>query len=173
MPDTFTLIASSTVGSGGAASITFSSIPNTYTDLLVKVSGRSDANSTSDHIYMTFNGSTALAYSIRRIRGDGASVISGSETDASMNFYQCINGDTATANTFGNTEFYIPNYAGSAYKSLSIDGAQETNATTAYLSLIAGLWSNTSAITSITMDVPGTNSFVRYSTAYLYGVKNA
>ena len=83
-------------------------------------------------------------------------------------------GGTATANTFGNMEIYIPNYAGSSNKSVSVNQVGEDNAATAYATLLAGLWSNTAAITSIKLTpFSGGASFVQYSTAYLYGVKNA
>jgi hypothetical protein len=62
---------------------------------------------------------------------------------------QCL--ATATANTFGNTEFYIPNYTSSNYKSFSVDGVTENNATAAF-ALYAGLWSNTAAITSFRLN---------------------
>jgi hypothetical protein len=167
---TYTLIASSTVGSGGAASITFSSIVGTYTDLLLKWSIRGDAGSISRSIQLTFNGSTT-SYSSRYLQGDGSAASSG--TGGSSNIYA---GEStafnATANTFANQELYIPNYASSNSKSVSVDSVSETNATTIYASLTAGLWSNSAAITSITL-TPQTGNLVQYSTAYLYGIKNS
>jgi hypothetical protein len=77
-----------------------------------------------------------------------------------------------TSSTFSNDSIYIPNYAGSAYKSYSADGVVENNATGAFATFNAGLWSNTAAITSITLTA-GVGSFVQYSNFYLYGVKNA
>ena len=55
MANTFVLLASTTVGSGGASSIDFTSIPATYTDLVVKVSGRIDYAQTGDYFKITFN----------------------------------------------------------------------------------------------------------------------
>jgi hypothetical protein len=175
MANTFELIASSTVGSGGASSIDFTSIPNTYTDLVVKLSTRQNGNADGYQLGIRFNGSTS-GYSRRLIYGDGLFANSGSgssETFARVTFAQS---STFTANTFNNFEIYIPNYASSNNKSFSTDGVNENN-TTAVLSagLYAGLWSNTAAITSLTVSEysgSGTN-FVQYSTAYLYGVKNA
>jgi hypothetical protein len=77
-----------------------------------------------------------------------------------------------TANTFSNGEIYIPNYAGSNYKSWSSDAVTENNATSADMSLVAGLTSITAAITSITI-AGAAGNLVQYSTAYLYGVSNA
>jgi hypothetical protein len=78
----------------------------------------------------------------------------------------------ATASTFNNADLYIPNYAGSNNKSFSIDSVSENNGTAAVASLFAGLWSQTAAITSITLTSRNGN-FDQYSTAYLYGVNNA
>ena len=165
MPNTFELIASSTVGAGGAANIDFTSIPATYTDLCVKVSARHDANVTG--IRIQYNGSTS-SFFMRYVYGSGSAASSGADTTQ----YAYGNSSTYTASTFGNSEFYIPNYAGSNNKSLSSDSVTENNATAADMLFGAGLWSNTAAITSIKLS-PTSGNFVQYSTAYLYGVKNA
>jgi len=75
-----------------------------------------------------------------------------------------------TASTFASGEMYIPNYAGSNSKSFSADSVQETNASLAYSYLIAGLWSDSSAINSIAL-TPLTGNFAQHSTATLYGIK--
>jgi len=168
MPNTFTLIASSTVGAGGASSIDFTSIPSTYTDLVLVCSLRVSRASVVNNTVIKFNGSST-SYSERVLYGNGSSAGSYSDTQ----IYDVNNAANSTASTFANSQFYIPNYAGSTNKSVSNDSVSETNATAATAQLVAGLWSNTSAITSISLtDYSGTN-FVQYSTAYLYGVKNA
>jgi hypothetical protein len=166
---TFTLIQPAVVvGSGGAASIDFTSIPSTYTDLVIKISARiSTAGAASSTI--RFNGVTTN-YSSRYLIGAGtAGTSSGS---ASSIFVDTPADSTYTANSFSNSEVYIPNYAGSTNKSLSVDIVNETNGTVVTQLLLAGLWSNTAAITSISI-LPGAGSFVQHSTAYLYGVSNA
>jgi hypothetical protein len=166
MANTYEAIATVTVGSGGAATITFSSIPQTYTDLKVVMSARSLDADTRDSIYIKPNNSTSnLSY--RYIRGDGASVTSNTLDRVD------INADNATANTFGNLEIYIPNYAGSANKSFSIDTVTEHNATTAYAGLHAWLWADSAAITSLVFSTLATDNFAQYSTATLYGIKNS
>jgi hypothetical protein len=169
MANTFELIASSTVGSGGAAFILFSSIPATYTDIVVKLSVRSDRASVGPSIGVEINGSL-LNLTSRIIAGSGAAVSSTNYSDA---YIGDATGANATSSTFGNQEVYFPNYAGSTYKSYSSDSVSENNATTAYAILSAGLWSQTSAITSLKFYDRGVGNFVQYSTAYLYGVKNA
>jgi hypothetical protein len=170
MPNTFELIASSTVGSGGAATISFTSIPSTYTDLQIVYSLRSDTGSAADNAEITFNGSTTT-YSSKRLYGSGSAAASDSSSTYTVSTF--INGDGATANTFGNGSLYLPNYAGSTNKSYSIDAVNENNATAAFSGLYALLWATTSAITSVQFKPNGGSNFKQYSTAYLYGVKNA
>ena len=175
MPDTFIKIASVTVGSGGVASITFSSIPADYTDLVVKYSLRSTANdsggSTPIDVRLTFNGSSS-GYSERMIYGTGSSAASAATSGSYINWAGTQTNNSQTASTFANNEMYIPNYAGSNNKSVSVDGVQENNATAAASRLTAILWGNTSAITSLTL-APDYGNFAQYSTAVLYGIKNS
>jgi hypothetical protein len=168
MANTMTLIASSTVGAGGAASIDFTSIPSTYTDLVVKISGRTNNGGTVEGSTITFNGSNT--YSGRYLQGDGSSATSGSQSIVNTMLFT---GASATSNTFGNSEMYIPNYLGTTQKSFSGDGVSENNATQSFAGLFAGLATLTSAITTITIAGNAGGSFVQYSTAYLYGVNNA
>ena len=169
MATTYTLIASY-AATGSVANIEFTSISATYTDLLVKVSSRSNrgGGQVSDGIAIQFNGSTSNL-SMRYLDGNGSSA--GSSTDTAI--WTRTSASGATASTFGNAEFYIPNYAGSTNKSVSIDGVSENNATSAFVMLTAGLWSNTAAITSIKIVSINAENLVEYSTAYLYGIKNS
>lgn len=158
------LISTVTVGAGGAASIDFTSIPGTYTDLLLVFSTRPGSTDTSWVQSLRFNGLTTNL-SMRTLEGDGATATSG--TNATR--IDPINeGSNATANTFSNGQAYIPNYAGSTNKSVSIDSISETNATTAYQRLAAGLWSSTAAITQVSLIAPTT--YAQYSSASLYGI---
>jgi len=169
MPSTYKLISSVAVGSGGAATITFNSIPQTYTDLVIKISAKSDrAGYEGVGMLFSFNGSTSTFSSIV-LYGTGAST--GSFTSA--RYSGDANGPAATANTFASTDLYIPNYTNSNNKNYSSDSVTENNASSAYAYLVAGLWSTTSAITSITLTPDGSSNFVQYSNAYLYGISNA
>ncbi len=156
-----------TVGSGGAASIDFTSIPQTYTDLVVRLSGRS---TTADaDMYISFNSNTAN-YSRRVLRGNGSAA---SSTSGSDRYVGTIDSSGETASTFGNWEIYVPNYTTSNNKSYSIDSVEENNATQAFQYMIAGLWSNSAAITSIKLEFIAAGTFAQYSTATLYGVTSA
>ena len=167
MATTMSLIAKQTVGSSGAATITFSNIPQTFTDLKLVASVRTSQSSTQVNPLISFNGSSSN-FSYRFMTGNGSSA---SSSSGSSNPINDVNAANSTANTFSNFEIYIPNYTGSNYKSFGIDSAQETNATTAYEELWAMLWSNTAAITSLTLD-SGAN-FVEFSTIYLYGISSS
>jgi hypothetical protein len=184
MANTFELIASSTVGAGGAASITFSSIPQTYTDLLIKISARSLYNGAGggsnlrDAIGFYFNGASGgTTWSSTVLYGiPGIVTGSGGGTGGANGTAGYSNGTGNTANSFGTNEIYIPNYTGSTQKSSSADGASESNSQSIGLQLSANLTSSTSAITSITLlSSSGAGAFdlVQYSTAYLYGVKSS
>ena len=153
-----------TIGSGGASTIDFTSIPQTYTDLKIVVSGR--ASTTVQYFTVQFNGNTT-GYSCRFLNGDGATATSG--TDSFI--FGRLNNSSYTASVFANTEIYIPNYTSANNKSVTMDGVSENNATTALSGFSAGLWSNTSAITSIQL-APASGNFAQYSTATLYGIKN-
>ena len=170
---TYTAISTVTVGSGGASNIEFTSIPGTYTDLLIKGSTRLNGGDNGIQLVLRFNGNTQN-YSRILVRGDGATAESFSGSSETYMRFAFAEESTRTANTFNNFELYIPNYTSSNNKSTSSDTVTENNATTAYAALYAGLWSNTAAITSIAIfDISSTQAnFVQYSTATLYGIKN-
>jgi hypothetical protein len=163
---TYQLISSVTVGAGGASSMDFTSIPQTYTDLEILVSGRTTG--AGNGINITFNSNTS-GYTNAAMQGNGSGVSSYGTYNRNAGMFG-YSGDTA--NSFGSTKIYIPNYAGSRNKTYSADAVSENNATTAYMNIVNGLWSNTSAITSISL-APMDGTLVQYSTAYLYGISNA
>ncbi len=170
MPDTFIKIASVTVGAGGAGSIAFTSIPSTYTDLCINFSIRTDTSTSGNGQFLgvSFNSSTAN-FSRLWLFGTGSTTGSVAVSDQYMGY---INPSNYTANTFGNGSMYIPNYAGSTFKSMSVDTVVENNGTDANMALVAGLRSNTAAITAISL-IPLAGNIVQYSTATLYGIKNS
>lgn len=170
MANTYVAIATVTVGSGSTTSIEFSSIPSTYTDLLLKISARNSSGG-DQGIFIKFNNSTSNR-SHRYLASDGSSASSSSGTDG----YIGTISSSATASIFNNTEVYISNYAGSNNKSFSVDNVTENNAASpSYMNFVAGLWSNSSAITSINIYIgsAGTINYSQYSTATLYGIKNS
>jgi hypothetical protein len=174
MANTFELIASSTVGSGGASTISFTSIPNTYKDLQLFISARDTNSSVYAGIDISFNGSST-GYSERMLYTVMPSVLTAGGTGNPVIYWSGYsNGSTTTSNTFSNFSIYIPNYASSSNKFLSSDGVVENNSSSnssVLLNMNAALWANTAAINSILLDA--STSFVQYTTAYLYGIKNS
>ena len=171
--NTMTLIASNTVGSGGAATISFSSIASSYTDLVLQISARTaDTGLVFDGLKITFNGNTS-SYSERLLYGNGSAAASASQSGNDSTHFQYGDTNLATTNTFGSATIYIPNYAGSNYKSTSADSVAENNGTASIAALNAGLWSNSAAISSISIATNSGYNFLQYSTFYLYGVSNS
>jgi hypothetical protein len=147
-------------------SFTFSNIPSGYTDLVVKVSPRGTV--AEDGMGIRFNSDSGSNYTFRVVVGQGSAASSFSGTSSYLPIGR-QSGSTDTVNTFGNNEFYIPNYTLSNQKSVSVDAVMENNATVARAQLAAGLWSGTAAITSVTV-LPGSGSFATSTTATLYGI---
>ena len=156
------LIESKTLGTA-AATVEFTSIPSTFTDLVVVGSARNTATG-ADAIFIGLNGS-ALNFSARYLQGNGSSASSSTLARFAANSV----GGSETANTFSNFQIYLPNYTGATNKSYSADTVSENNATTAYQTLIAGLWSNTAAITSLSLTTNSGNLAVG-TTVSLYGI---
>ena len=175
MPSTYTLI-SSNVLSSSAASVTFSAIPSTFTDLVLRCSVRTDALPGDASFYtLTFNGVTSnFSYTVIRANSSTVSSIRGTSTTQIITPGLSTGNDTA--NTFGSVEFYIPSYTLSQNKPVSGFGMAETNAsfTNANASgVTAGLWSNTAAISSVTLTESNSNTYSIGSSFYLYGLKNS
>jgi len=159
-------IASTTVETP-QATILFSNIPQGYTDLKLVFSPRTTRNTgDASSISVTLNGSTT-SRSSRILYGNGSAAYSYTDTILEGGFAAQNTG--TTANVYSSHEYYFPNYTSSNYKSMSFDSVHENNATNAYALMTAGLWSNTAAITSITLECL-TFNFVAGTTATLYGV---
>jgi hypothetical protein len=169
MANTYQLIEAQTLGSA-TASVTFSAIPSTYTDLKLVYSARSSSTSgNSELLAISFNGTTTN-YNRLLIEGNGSTAASYS---GSLRSFGGIPTANATASTFGNGELYIPNYLSSNNKAYSGDSVSENNATSSVINLDANIWNNTAAITSIAITTYNSNNFVQYSSFYLYGIKNS
>ena len=174
MANTYQLIEAKTLGST-VTSVTFSSIPQTYTDLKLVFSTRTNASAVLVNTQVTFNGSSCgTDYTERLLSGDGSSASSTNIGARADWLFIYSNGGTSTSNTFANAEIYIPNYTSTTtYKSGSADGVVENNATSSIAALDAPLYSSNSAITSIKLDTGNATVFEVYSTFYLYGIKNS
>jgi hypothetical protein len=170
MAFTYELIASTTISSNTAV-VSFSSIPQTYTDLILKCSVRAYLNGADFSAQLNFNNSTASNYSRQDLRGNGSTISSSRNSNqAGINITNAVGGGASiTANTFNSVEIYIPSYTLSQHKPISIFVANENNGTTAHLNTTAGLWRDNAAITSLQLETyAGADS-----TFFLYGIKNS
>ncbi len=163
MADTFTAIQTVTVGSGGAATIGFTSIPQAYTDLLIKFSGRNANNVYTFSVQI--NGTTVT--NTRRLFGTG----SGNYTSDTFNG-NYTNYSSALASVFGSADLYFFNYTGGTHKRFFVEAVSEDNYSSAYMNFSANNNASSSPVTSITL-VPESGNFVQYSSATLYGIKNS
>jgi len=156
------------VGSGGAASITFSAIAADWTDLLVVLSLRSDSGGS---VRYRLNNQVGSFYTMRTLNGSGSSASSASEAIGAFNsgWAGGITTPSFTASTFASTQFYLPNYLSSAQKSISIEGLRENNATATLMSIIAGLSTITDSVNRLDF-FPDSGSFVEHSSASLFGI---
>jgi hypothetical protein len=168
MANTFVKIATATVGSGGSSSIDFSSIPQTYTDLIVKISARNNEADTAASLRFYFNGDTGNI-NVREARANNATLASYSISYAQAGY---VAADQTDANCFGASSIYVPNYTSSNYKSSSAETVSVSNTSAQNFSVFsARLWSSTSAVNQITITSSGT--WQQYTTAVLYGIKKS
>ena len=169
----FDSIQTVTVGSGGQATITFSSIPATYTHLQIRFMCRDvSAGTGADDIVLRFNGDTASNYTFHYLYGIGGATYgsAGSATQTSIRGGVDVQGGV-TAGVFGVNVTDILDYANTnKYKTTRNIGGNDRNGAGSAV-LYSGLWRSTSAITSITLAVSGAVNWAQYSSFALYGIK--
>jgi hypothetical protein len=165
-------IATTVVGSGGQATITFASIPATYSHLQIRAIGRTDRASTLDGFRIQFNNITTTAqYRSHFLGGNGSTAFSGDELNTAGVVNQRFSGASSTASMFGASVIDILDYADTnKNKTVRCLGGTDQNGS-GEVYLTSGVWMNTAAISEIDI-VPniGTN-FSQYSSFALYGIK--
>lgn len=162
---TMTLIETKTLASTTSL-IQFTSIPQTFTDLLILTSLRDTSGSAGwATAEVRPNGNTSNITS-RVLYGFGTTVGSFSPTEV---YHQLTQGGN-TANTFSNSSIYIPNYSGSTAKSFSVDTSTEGNTANTINAITASLWNSTAAITSLDFVPASSAIFAIGSTISLYGI---
>lgn len=172
MPSTYTLISSNVLTSS-AASVTFSAIPSTYTDLVLRMSVRSTRAANSNPMEFTLNGDGSLLYSTTNLYAIGSSATSDRVSGNPSMYSGSLGAQNVTANTFTSLELYIPSYTASQSKPTSVFNAYENNsATTNWLGAIAGLYRSNTAVSSIQFTCAGF-SFEIGSSFYLYGISKS
>jgi hypothetical protein len=166
-------IATTTVGSGGTATITFSSIPATYTHLQIRgIAG----NTTGTHDYntmtATFNSDTAANYSIHRLYGQGTTAVVQGYANTSNMYVGATNNNALSYSIYSPVIIDILDYANTnKYKTVRVlAGNEDNSAGYGVIYFNSGSWRSTSAISSIAF-LPGSGNFAQYSQLALYGIK--
>ena len=176
MASTYTLIQKIIVTSD-QANISFATIPATYTDLVLKVSGQTAAGGTRDDMQITFNNDTNANYATRRVfNSDGGTTLADQQSSGAPSSINlgALTGTGATANTFGVMEFYIGNYAQAIYKSVTCFWSAPNSSAGGYMYGKAYMvYQSNTAISAIKLESKAAHNIKQYTTAYLYGISNA
>lgn len=168
---TYTLIASSTVASP-TNMVTFSSIPSTYTDLVLRLSVRSTTGTAPAYFLFNTDTFTSTGYNFTALIGNGTTATSQVVGNFGAGlYYQNVN--TQTANTFSSVEIYIPNYALNTIRPSSVFPVVENNSTTATIRAIAQSHTVAQAINRLNLFPDAGNNFDVGSSFYLYGIANS
>jgi hypothetical protein len=163
-------IATSVVGSGGVASITFSSIPSTYQHLQIRMISQQNA-SLNDYgnINLTVNSDTGSNYAYHLLYGYGTGV--GAEAFTSRTLAKLPVSYLTSGSIFSASICDIADYANTnKYKTIRTLGGNDANGSANFIAMYSGLWMSTSAITSLTLTGHNGN-FTQYSSFALYGIK--
>ena len=163
-------ISTVTVGSGGSATVTFSSIPSTYTHLQIRGITRNE--SVTDETRIRFNSDTGSNYAYHRLRGTGSAASATAASTVSYIELPFASYSGTTASVYGAVVIDILDYANTnKYKTIRQLGGTDLNGS-GTLEFISGLWQNTNAITSISI-FPSSGDINEYSQFALYGIKGA
>ena len=169
LPSTMTPIATQTLGSA-AGSVTFVSIPSTYTDLVLIVNARKDTSVVADAFYCRINGDSATNYSWTSLGGNGSAAYS--ETTTNDNYCRLANipGNTAGTSAFGSSIVNFQNYSNTTTHKTMI-----SRGSTAPGEVMGGvtLWRSTAAINSLVLYTAGLGNWASGSMFTLYGIKAA
>lgn len=166
----FESIASVTPTSG--SSITFNSIPSTYSHLQIRLIVR-DGTNTNSQYYLTFNGGASASYASHVLRGNGTSAFAaGFATNTEMRF--AAQTTATTANIFGASIIDVIDYASTTKnKTVRSFNGYDNNTSDGWIYLVSSVWLSTSAVTSITITNANGSTLASGSTFALYGIKGA
>ena len=163
-------IATTTVGAGGVSSISFTSIPSTYTHLQIRCLARQTGSITSAGLNVRMNNDSGGNYAWHDLYGTGSSVGVGSGNTTSVQYLiNDIPGASQTASMFGVAVLDILDYANtSKYKTSRAASGADYNGSGA-VHLASGVWQSLTAINRI--DIFPNTGFAQYSSFALYGIK--
>ena len=161
------------VGSAGASTITFSSIPSTYKHLQIRAIARTARNEPEDYIYLRFNSDTGNNYAWHNIEASGSNVVANPIPSTAQIFTIFTTTAQSGANIFGTGIVDILDYENtSKYKTVRTLTGDDKNGS-GFMVFASGLWQNTNAVSTITLTNHGATNFQQYSQFALYGIKGA
>jgi hypothetical protein len=175
MAQTYQSINQTTLGSN-TASVTFSSIPNTYTHLELLIQARSGHGSMGDFVLVRYNGdSTSGNYAYQMMIINGTTVVCDGNPSSSFTGFPAISGNGNTSNIFGICRLIIPEYKNTSVTKTGFAQGNSASGSISYTgSTTNGMyWNSTAAISSITLSLNSGNSFLTGSTFSLYGFTKA
>ena len=179
IPSDYESIATVSVGSGGASSISFTSIPNTYTHLQIRyIAASTRATYGFDQLYMQVNSDTGSNYSAHQLAGTGSVATATAYSSVTSMLVGDRGIGAAMPSTFGAGVMDILDYANTnKYKTIRALNGVDNNGTYdgtyyPYITFMSGLWQSTSAITGVSFTAQNGN-FKQYSHFALYGIKAA
>jgi len=162
-----------TVGAGGQASVTFSSIPSTYKHLQIRYIGQLITGFTGgDNSRVTVNGDTGANYSFHQLYGNGSSTYASGGSSSNNMLIAYLGGNGSTSKYAAGVVDILDYTSTNKYKTIRVLSGVDTNGSDGIIFLSSGLWQSTSAVTSVTFEYNGgTNNINQYSQFALYGVK--
>jgi hypothetical protein len=167
----FTSIQTVTVGAGGSSSISFSSIPSTYTHLQIRGISRSTYAGSGDGNSIQLNGDSGNNYAYHLLIGNGSAASAGANTSYSSMYIGDTTGSTSTAGMFGTFIVDLLDYTNTnKYKTIRTLNGNDQNGSGS-VRFVSGLWQNTAAVSSLTINSFNSAGFAQYSQFALYGVK--
>jgi hypothetical protein len=171
VPTAYESIATVTVGSGGSASISFTSIPSTFTHLQIRaIVRKSTADTLEDAAGIRFNSDSASNYSFHNLIGNGSATSTYSGATQTYATTIDVLNNSNTANAFSAGIIDILDYANTnKYKTVRTLSGWDANGS-GQIWFSSGSWRNTAAITSLTL-APNVDNYVQYSSFALYGIR--
>jgi len=170
--NTYVPIATNTLSSA-ALTVTFSSIPSTYTDLIIVINGRSTYAGTYINNYLQFNGDGSSNYSDTTLYGNGSSVTSSRHSSVSNPQCGVIPAANITSGIFGVVTHHIMNYANTSTYKTFLNRSSNSDSGGGYAYASVGLWRSTAAITSVVLAIDSGYNWASGSTFSLYGIAAA
>lgn len=175
MAQTYQSITQTTLGSN-TASVTFSSIPSTYTHLELLVQARSTHTQPADFVLVRYNGDTTAGnYAYASLWVNGTTIGNNNTSSSSFTGFSAISGDGNTSNIFGISRFIIPEYKNTSVQKTGFASGNSASGSNTFAGItLNGLfWNSTAAISSITLSLNSGTNFITGSTFSLYGFTKA